>query len=211
MDGQLCSVWAIGGVPRWTLLFAKEPEPDLNVELDEPGAARHQPSPFGAPTPQKPPRLRMLILILFLLIVAGGTYVAMDPDVVMKLIGKRPSVPARPTPPVTTHRPALSPLSPPSRTTDAEGSTAIAPPSTVPVPAFRENQHVVVVENPDLPAMAPLLSQDAAGTTPGPLVRPAETLLVLDAELHNNSWVYLVRTDEAATGWIAEAQLTAKP
>jgi hypothetical protein len=210
MEGQFCSTGAIGGVPRWTLLFAKEPEPDLNVELDEPGAARHQPSPFGSPTPQKPPRLRMLILILLLLIVAGATYVAMDPDMVMKLIGQKQSVPARPAPPVTTHRSALSPP-PPQRTTDAEGSHAIAPPGTIPVPAFREHQHVFVVENPDLPAMTPSLNQDAAGTTPGPLVRPAETLLVLDAELHNNSWVYLVRTDEGATGWIAEAQLATKP
>ena len=211
MKGQFCSTGAIGGIPRWTLLFAKEPEPDLNVELDEPGGARHQPSPFGAPTPQKPPRLRMLILILFLLIAAGGTYVAMDPDMVMKLIGQKQSVPARPSPPVTTHRPALSPPSPPPRATDAEESNAIAPPGTIPVPAFRENQHVVVVENPDLPAMPPSLSQDAAGTTPGPIVRPAGTLLVLDAELHNNSWVYLVRTDEGAKGWIAETQLAAKP
>jgi hypothetical protein len=33
----------------------------------------------------------------------------------------------------------------------------------------------------------------------------------LDAELRNNSWVYLVRTDEGAKGWIAETQLAAKP
>jgi hypothetical protein len=211
MDGQFCSAGAIGGVPRWTLLFAKEPEPDLNVELDEPEAAHHQPSPFGSPAPQKPPRLRMLILILFLLIVAGATYVAMDPDMVMKLIAQKQAAPTRLTPPVTTHRPTLSPPSLPPRTIGAEGSHAIVPPGTIPVPAFREHQHVFVVENPDLPAMTPSLSQDAAGTTPGPIVRPAEPLLVLDAELHNNSWVYLVRTDEGATGWIAETQLAAKP
>ena len=98
MTGQGYSAGAVNGGPRWPLLFAKEPEPDLNVELDEPGAAHHQPSPFGSPTPQKPPRLRMLILILFLLIVAGATYVAMDPDMVMKLIGQKQSVPARPAP-----------------------------------------------------------------------------------------------------------------
>jgi hypothetical protein len=33
----------------------------------------------------------------------------------------------------------------------------------------------------------------------------------LDAELHENAWVYLVRTDQGAKGWIAEKQLTAKP
>jgi hypothetical protein len=60
--------------------------------------------------------------------------------------------------------------------------------------------------------MDPLvLSQDAAGTKPGPTVGTAGTLSVLDAELHDNTWVYLVRTDEGAKGWIAEKQLAAKP
>lgn len=211
MEGQFCSAGAVSGVPRWTLLFAKEPEPDMDLKLDERGAGQTQPSPFGSPGPQKPPRLRILILILFLLIVAGGAYVAMDPDLLMKLIGQERSIPAPPTPPVTTHRPALSPPSPPPRTTDAEESNAIAPPGTVPDPAFREGQHVFVVENPDSPATAPSLSQDTAGTIPGPIVRRAGTLLILDAELHNNTWVYLIRTEEGAKGWIAETQLAAKP
>jgi hypothetical protein len=209
MDGQFCSAGAVNGVPHWTLLFAKEPEPDFDLELDEPGAAHDQPSSFGSPGPQKP-RLRILLLVLFLLIVAGGAYFAMDPDMVMKFIGQEPSVPARPAPPVTAHRPALSPPSPPPSSTDLEESHAIAPPGTVPDPSFREGQQVFVVANADSPGMTPSLSQDAAGTIPGLIVRPAETLLVLDAELHNNRWVYWVRTDKGAKGWIAETQLTAK-
>jgi hypothetical protein len=34
---------------------------------------------------------------------------------------------------------------------------------------------------------------------------------VLDAELHDHTWVYLVRTDEGAKGWVAEKQLAARP
>src|SRR5437016_2719768 len=43
MDGQFCSAGRSMGLPRWRLLFAREPEPDVDVELDEPGNAYHQP------------------------------------------------------------------------------------------------------------------------------------------------------------------------
>jgi hypothetical protein len=211
MDGQFCSAGAINGVPRWTLLFAREPEPDVDVELDEPGNAYNPPSPVGSPTPQKPPRLRILVLVLFLLVVAGGAYFATDPDKVMKFMGQEQSVPPSPVPPVTARRPALSPPSPAPSSTELEGPHAITPPGTVPDPAFREGQQVFVVTNADSPGMTPSLSQDAAETIPGSIVRPAEMLLVLDAELHNNRWVYWVRTDKGTKGWIAETHLTANP
>lgn len=212
MDGRFCCAGAINGVPRWMLLFAKEPEPDLDVKLDESGTAHNQPSPFGSPTPQKPPRVRILILILLLVAVAGGgAYFAMESDMVMKFISQELSVPAPPEPPGTAHRRGLPPAAPPQDATDIEGSTAIALPGTVQDPSFREGQQVYAVVNADSPSVTPSLSQDAAGTIPGSIVRPAETLLVLDAELHNNRWVYWVRTNDGAKGWIAETQLAAKP
>jgi hypothetical protein len=55
------------------------------------------------------------------------------------------------------------------------------------------------------------LSQDAAGTKPGPTVGASGTLLVLDAELYDHTWVYLVRTEEGAKGWIAEKHLGVTP
>lgn len=209
MTGQSYSAGTVGSFPSWTLLFAREPEPDLDLELNEPGGARNQPSSVGSPTPQKPPRLRILILILLLLVVAGGAYFAMDPDMVMKLAGQEQPMIERATPPDTTARPAIAPRpSPPSRTIDPDGLDSIAAPGAIPVPSFGEGQRVSVVPHSASPGLLSL-SQDAAGTKPGPPV--SGTLLVLDAELRENTWVYFVRTEEGAKGWIAEKLLTAKP
>ena len=209
MAAQGYSAGEIRDVLPWTLLFAKEPEPDLDLELDESGTAPNQPASAGSPAPQKPPRLRMLILILFLLVVAGGAYIAMDPQVAMKLMGQEAPMPASQTPPVAAGRPAIAPQPSPSTPRDADRSSAA--PGMVPTPLFREGQRVSVVPNPDSPGTMPSLSLDAAETIPGSMVRPAEPLLVLDAELHNNKWVYWVRTEAGAKGWIAETQLAANP
>lgn len=211
MGGRFYHAGAVSSLPSWNLLFAKEPEPDVDLELQEPDTAQNQPSPFGAPTPQKPPRLRILILTILLLVVAGGAYFAMDPELVMTLTGQEQPRSAR-TPPVTTVRPPIvSPPSPSPRTMDPEGLDAIVPPGAIPTPSFGEGQQVSLVPNSASPGLPPSLSLDAAGTKPGPPVGAGGTLLVLDAELHNNTWVYLVRTDEGVKGWIAEKQLAAKP
>ena len=88
---------------------------------------------------------------------------------------------------------------------------SIAAPGDVPAPSFGEGQRVSVVPNSATPGLPLSLSQDAAGTKPGPTVGAGGTLLVLDAELHDHAWVYLVRTEEGATGWIAEKQLALIP
>ena len=55
------------------------------------------------------------------------------------------------------------------------------------------------------------LTADSAGTKPGPATaKPGSALKVLNADLHNNAWVYSVRTQQGATGWIAEKNLRAK-
>lgn len=210
MGGQFSSAETVGRLPSWNLVFAKEPEPDVDLELQDPGSAHHQPSPSGARAPQRPPRLRILILIILLLVVAGGAYVAMDPELIIKLTGQDEPVPALVTPRVTTARPlSVPPPSPPLRTMDPEHVNA--PPGAIPTPSFGEGQRVFVVSNSAPPGLPVSLSQDAAGSKPGPMAAAGGTLLVLDAELHDNSWVYLVRTDEGAKGWIAEKQLALKP
>jgi hypothetical protein len=55
------------------------------------------------------------------------------------------------------------------------------------------------------------LTTDVEGMHPGTSVPPGSTLTVQDAELHNNVWVYSVRTDDGATGWIPETKLTLLP
>lgn len=210
MRGQYYNVGALD-LP-WPLSFAKEPGSDLDLAIEEPGAAHSRPSPFGSPTPQKPPRLRILVLILLLLVVAGGAYFAMDPEMVMKLTGQEQPMPATATPPVTAARPPISqaPSALP-RPMNPERLDSIAAPGDVPAPSFGEGQRVSVVPNSATPGLPLSLSQDAAGTKPGPTVGAGGTLLVLDAELHDHAWVYLVRTEEGATGWIAEKQLALIP
>jgi hypothetical protein len=212
MGGRFYNAGAVNSLPTWNFLFAKEPEPDLDLEVEEPGAAQNRPSPFGSPAPQKPPRLRILILIILLLVVAGGAYFAMDPELVMTLTGQEQPVPTIATPPVTAVRPPIvPPPSPSPRTRDPEGLNSVTPPGATPPPSFGEGQRVSVVPNSTSPGLPLSLSQDAAGMKPGPTVGAGETLLVLDAELHDTTWVYLVRTNEGANGWIAEKQLAAKP
>src|SRR5687767_15830496 len=104
MGGQFYRAEALGRLSSWNLMFAKEPEPEGDLELQEPSGAHNHPSPFGTPAPQKPPRLRILILIILLLLVAGGAYFAMDPELVMKFTGQDQTVPARATPPATAVR-----------------------------------------------------------------------------------------------------------
>jgi hypothetical protein len=55
------------------------------------------------------------------------------------------------------------------------------------------------------------LTADSAGTKQGPATaKPGSALKVLDADLHNNAWVYSVRTPQGSTGWIQEKNLRAK-
>lgn len=210
MAGELHSAGAANSFPDWTLVFAREPEPDMDLELDESGGRSQHPSSVGAPAPQRPPRVKILILIFLLLVVAGGAYVAMDPEMVMKLMGQAQPVPAPTTSTPRPVRPLASPTVPPARTAE-EGSGSIAAPGIVPTPLFAEGDLVSVLPNPVSPVMSLSLSQDAAGTRPGPTVSTGATLRVLDAELHENTWVYLVRSDAGMQGWIAEKQLLAKP
>jgi hypothetical protein len=208
MDGEFCSAGTLSGAPRFTLLFAREPEPHADLELNEPGGAR--PSSAGAPAPRKP-RLKVLLLILLVLVVAGGAYVAMDPEMLMTLMDQEqpPSRPPASTPaPV---RPLVPDATSPARTSEAEGAGTMAALGIVPTPLFGEGQLVSVRPNPVSPVISLALSQDAAGSRPGPTLNVGATLRVLDAELHEHTWVYLVRSDAGIQGWIPEGQLIAKP
>jgi hypothetical protein len=76
---------------------------------------------------------------------------------------------------------------------------------------FGEGQKVTVVLAQATPGDAVTLMQDAAGTRPGPAVRPGTTLTVLDGDFQDGGWVYSVRADDGARGWIGERRLRLKP
>jgi hypothetical protein len=54
------------------------------------------------------------------------------------------------------------------------------------------------------------LFADSSSSKPGPIVRPGVALTVLDGDLQLGGWMYLVRTDEGAKGWVSEKRLRLK-
>jgi hypothetical protein len=76
---------------------------------------------------------------------------------------------------------------------------------------FGEGQKVTVALDPTATGDTVALSLDAAGTRPGPAVRPGMTLTILDGDLQPGGWVYAVRSDDGAKGWVPERRLRLKP
>jgi hypothetical protein len=201
------------------LFFARQPEPDLEfTEEDLTDAAPQSSPPMKSPRPSN----RRPILWLFLLAILGGlAYIAMDPDMVMRVLepylGENETAPARSAPPPQAKQaPAVSPA-PPVRTEPATplspaGSTPMTQargPSSAPTPGplFGEGQKVTAVPDPARPNAPVLLFTDAARTKPGPSVAAGSSLTVLDGELQTFGWIYSVSTEDGREGWVAEKHL----
>jgi hypothetical protein len=212
----------------WSILFAREPEPDL--EFDDLGDDLEETAASGAPhkRPKRASSRKPIHWILFLMIVAIGGLFAYDPEMAMDLFGlsthqppppmitrpvPRPS-PPRPAPVAPTLVPGTTP--PPSSQPLAQSAPVSAQPpasmtaSAGAVPAFAEGQRVMVIADPALPTESVTLSPDPTGSRPGPAVRAGITLVVMDGELRDGGWVYAVRTAEGLTGWLPEKRLTAQ-
>jgi hypothetical protein len=217
--------WGLAATPLdgWSILFAREPEPDLELDemLDD---VEDRPSP-GAPhrRPRRPSSRKPIHWVMFLLIVGAGAVFAYDPEFVMELFGqgiqpsappvitavpkarRAPAAPSQPTPMpnVISTTPAL-----PSQPTPVAATSApVAALSASPIPLYSEGQRVIVLADPALPSETVHLSADSAGTGSGPGVRAGTTLTVLDGELRDTGWVYSVRSAEGLTGWVAEKRL----
>lgn len=218
---------AASSLPSWSLLFAREPEPDL--DFDDAPEAPDRGEGMEPEDPEEPSGGKKWITILAVLIIAGGLYYAWDSGMLSSLLGSDDNAPVASSPSGLPDLPPPSP-GPPSQTT---GETPNAPqpqmtPSSpmppsrearpaspiaaIPPPAFGEGQQVSVLPDPTLPAAAVSLNSDAAETRPGPIVSPTTVLIVLDGEFRNNGWVYTVRTPDGTTGWVSERRLrTVKP
>ena len=209
-------------LPSWSLFFAKEPaaggdptQPDMDktVVLGPPG--KKGPNP---PTMKE----RLLFLVLILIIVGAGGYLAVNPDVLMSLMGDAPggppppqmvakpvvpppAVPAPASPPGTMPAPAPGAVpAAPAAVTNVPMPAAAPAAGTITTPLFGEGQKVSV--------SAPFpLTSDSAGKQPSATTAvPGSTLVVLDADLQNMAWVYSVRTEQGKTGWVPEKNLVAK-
>ncbi len=120
-----------------------------------------------------------------------------------------PIAPAQPAAPPVAATPA--PIVPkPSVPAPIPPSPAAASARATASPLFAEGQKVTAIGNPTAPAEVVALTLDAAGTKPGPSVRPGTSMSILDGDLQPSGWVYSVRTDDGVKGWISEKRLRLK-
>jgi hypothetical protein len=75
---------------------------------------------------------------------------------------------------------------------------------------FGEGQKVTITMDETAPGGTTSLFADSSSSKPGPIVRPGVALTVLDGDLQLGGWMYLVRTDEGAKGWVSEKRLRLK-
>ena len=228
----------------WTILFARQPEPDLEFteeELDQTITTKGR-SPLN---PRKKPSGGSPVLWILLLALVGGiAYVSMEPELITEWLG--PYLGEPPPPPVTMKpkplapapmaQPGSTPQSAPSPSNMAPAPSAPAtPPATAVAPAapgvapppqtaakpaapvapsldpiFSEGQKVTVTTDNTAPDGNIQLYADSSGGKPGPIVRPGVSLTIMDGDLQPAGWMYLVRTDEGAKGWVSEKRLRLK-
>ena len=228
----------------WTILFARQPEPDLEFtedELDQTIATKAR----GPLNPRKKPSGGSPVLWILLLALVGGiAYVSMEPEKMTEWLSPylgesppppvtmkpKPMAPAPMTPPGSTPQATPSPSNTPSATSApaTPPAAAVAPaapgaaqPSqtaagpAAPVapsldPMFSEGQKVTVTADNTAPDGNIPLYADSSGGKLGPIVRPGVSLTVMDGDLQPAGWMYLVRTDEGAKGWVSEKRLRLK-
>lgn len=221
----------------WRLLFASQPEPDLEFTEEDLDEAVPPPAPpMHAP---KRSKKGPLLWILLLLLIGGIGYVAMDPDGSMQLIqpylegSMDTSQPVGQRQPVNVPKPAATPapsIAPPAvidsaPPAPAEAPTPMpAPAAAAPVPApvvkpapvrvagplYAEGQRVTVIADPSRPKSPMPLFVDSVGTKTSTTVPASATLTILDGDYQKNGWVYAVRTQDGRKGWIPERSLRLK-
>ena len=220
--GNLATVWPID---NWTLLFDRQPEPDLEFteeELDQTIATKAR----GPLNPHKKPSRGSPILWGLLLILIGGiAYVSMEPDMLTgwlsPYLSESPPTPppmaVKPTPstPIpmvpgtspTADVPPVSPTVVPPPQTTASPAAPVAPSSD---PMFSEGQKVTVTQDDTIPGGNIPLFANSSGSNPVLTTRPGISLTIMDGDIQSGGWMYLVRTDEGALGWISERRLRLK-
>lgn len=231
--GNITSAWSPF---NWTLLFARQPEPDLEFteeELDQTSAMNTR----GPVNPRKKSGGGSPILwVLVLALVGGIAYLSMEQDMVAKWLNPYlgestpPPVALKPKPvpqapvlappqaavtpsndtPAAAPPTAVTPVAPAVVAPAQTAATPVAPVATSSDPMFSEGQKVTITGDNTAPDGNITLFAESAGNKPGPIVRPGVLLTVMDGDLQPGGWVYSVRTDEGAIGWISEKRLRLK-
>ncbi|TKB92827.1 MAG: hypothetical protein E8D41_08635 [Nitrospira sp.] len=237
--GNMTSTWSSF---NWTLLFARQPEPDLEFTEEE----LDQTSTMNARSPMSPQKKSgggsPILWVLVLALVGGIAYLSIEQDMVAewvspylgestpapvalkpKAVAPTPVAPPAPvlappqaavTPstdaPATPSPTAVTPVSPAVAPPPQIAAKAVAPVATSSDPMFSEGQKVTITGANTAPDGNISLFAESSSNKPGPIVRPGVVLTVMDGDLQPGGWVYLVRTDEGAIGWISENRLRLK-
>ena len=112
-----------------------------------------------------------------------------------------------PLAPATPPAAAVAPVvAPPPQT----AATPVTPVLSSSDPMFSEGQKVTITGDNAAPNGNISLFAESSSNKPGPIVRPGVLLTVMDGDLQPGGWVYLVRTDDGAIGWVSEKRLRLK-
>jgi len=177
-------MFAVAGGPSfagspltWSLLFARQPEPDLEFTEEE----LEQTTNIRSSSPMRSPKKsggRPLLWILLLALVGGGAYVAMEPELVMDYIGPLlGESPAPPQQPPIAKKPA-PPMPAPGAPASQPGPAAPVPvepsvptpqasaPAPVPMPAPVPGTPAASIPTPAAPTTPPAVPAPAAVAPP---------------------------------------------
>lgn len=162
---------AVSSLPAWNILFAREPEPDLEVDetvddLDETAPADDEGGDSQGPEDDKKPK--MIKLVLLAAVAGAGLYVAIDPSILMGPAENPPPASAPPVPqaaqvPATLPNPDASPMA-------VAPPTAMAPPPAAQAPSSVQSPQAM----PSIPAPdQPKSTMPAMASAPSPAMPSA--------------------------------------
>lgn len=185
-----------GSPLSWNLFFARQPEPDLEFteeELEQTANVRSS-SPMNSP---KKSGGSPLLWILLLIVIGGGAYVAMEPEIVMDLVGPllgdtppEPPVATRPvspkpvpTPPHQPEQAAPAPVAPPAQPPQAAVPAPGMPEASIPAPPAPASQPAPAALAPPTTATPPPLFGEGQRVTvlPNPVAPGQKVSLMKDA------------------------------
>lgn len=172
----------------WNLFFARQPEPDLEFTEEE----LEQTMDVRSSSPKKSPKKSggsPLMWILLLVVAGGGAYVAMEPEMVMDVVGPllgdtpepapQPPVARKPAPPKP--MPSTQPGQPQQPAQPLQAAVPAPAPTPIPVPAQAPSMPTASAPAPTAPKSLPTPAVSAPPTiaTPDPLFTEGQRVTVL--------------------------------
>jgi len=164
-----------GSPLTWSLFFARQPEPDLEFTEEE----LEQTANVRSSSPMKSPKNKKsggspLLWILLLVLIGGGAYVAMEPEMVMDVVGPLLGETTEPPPPPIARRPpppapqvpstpqaqpgpsATAPAAPPAESPQAAVPAPAPEPTTAPAPPASASPMAPMAPPPSAEALPPI-------------------------------------------------------